>query len=161
MIFRASFVALLYPGKSKYPKQHLTVSMGFTTPEITGLTECDYCGTGISMLNKRILLHPDMLDIPLAYKFADTAWFPWIPAIVHGTRKYYFPSFGMLQFHKEQYRASISRRDGYEKFIFSARKAMLDRGYKPVLSRSPSQRWRAGSPEQYAAQTLPIVTWPW
>lgn len=138
-----------------------TVSMGFKTPEITELTECDYCGTGISMFNKKILMHPDMLDIPLEYRFADTAWFPWIPSIVHGTRKYYFPSFGMLRFHKEQRRASLSRRDGYEKFIFSARRAMLERGYRPVLGKIEQRCWLNDSPEQVAARKLQVVTRSW
>lgn len=138
-----------------------TVSMGFTSPQITELTECDYCGTGISMFDKRILMHPEMLDIPLEFKFADTAWFPWIPSIVHGTRKYYFPSYGMLMFHNEQLKSSLSRKEGYENFIFEARRNMLERGYQPVLERLQKKPWLQNSPAQIAAKVLPVLTRPW
>jgi glycosyltransferase involved in cell wall biosynthesis len=146
----------------EWDDNHLsTVSMGFLTPEINELTEVDYCGTGISMLNKRVLLCPEMLDISPEYKFADTAWFPWIPNIVYGSRKFYFPSFDMLKYHKEKKRGALCQKDGYEKFIFSARKSMLNLGYQPVLGRSEPQQLDQGSPEQRAIQILPIVTRPW
>ena len=38
------------------------VRMGFLYPQTTGLTECDYVGPGVSMFNKRILYHREVLD---------------------------------------------------------------------------------------------------
>ena len=138
-----------------------TVSMNFSLPEITDITEVDYCGTGISMFNKNILMHPNMLNIPREYKFADTAWFPWIPNIIFGTRKYYFPSFRMLKFHKQKTLNALCKQDGYDDFIFLARNKMLDMGYKPVLSRSHSMKFKSGSPEERASKTIPIITRKW
>jgi hypothetical protein len=141
---------------------HLSmVSIGFTTHEINELTEVDYCGTGISMFNKKILLCAEMLDIPEEFKFADTAWFPWIPNVVHGSRKFYFPSYGMLKFHKERNKGALCQRKDYEKFIFSARKFMLRQGYRPVLSRLPERSFPQDSPEYFASKVLPIVTRTW
>lgn len=138
-----------------------SVSMGFLTPEIADLIECDYCGTGISMLDKDILMCPEMLNIPPEYKFADTAWFPWIPFMVHGTRKYYFPSFGLLEFHKEKRRGALCGQEGYESFILASRKKMIRRGYRPVADRLKEEgRWE-GSSEQAAAHCLEVVRRPW
>lgn len=138
-----------------------TVSMNFLTPEIKELTEVDYCGTGISMLNKKTLLCPEMLDILPEYKFADTAWFPWIPNIVYGSRKFFFPSCGMLKLHKERKKGALYAQEDYEKFIFTARKSMLRQGYKPVLSRLLQKKWVEGTPEYSAVERLSVVDRPW
>jgi len=138
-----------------------TASINFLSPEIKRLTECDYAGTGINMIRKRTLIHPDLLDIRPEFKFADTAWYPWLPTIIYGSHKYYYPSYNRLAFHKEKKIGSLCAREGYEQFIFSARKEMLALGYLPARSRMPNNTWVSGSPEEEAANTIPLVKRPW
>jgi glycosyltransferase involved in cell wall biosynthesis len=146
----------------EWDDSHLsTVSMGFSDQTINQLTEVDYCGTGICMFNKKILLNPEMLEILPEFQFADTAWFPWIPTILYGSRKFFFPAFGMLKFHKEKHKGALHMQKDYEIFIFKARKFMLEHGYLPVLSRLPQNKWVEGSAEYFASTNIKVVKRPW
>ena len=138
-----------------------TVSLGFSTEGIDRITEVDYAGTGLSMIDKRTLLQPEMLDFHPDFKFGDTGWFPWMPNIIHGSRKFYFPCAGRFSFHREKVKGMLSVRPNYEALIFNARRIMLEMGYQPVKKRLDGGIWQTGSPEEWAVTHLPHVTRPW
>jgi len=134
--------------------QRLTkVRMGFLYPETTVLTECDYVGPGISMFRRRMLIHPALLDLPDELHRSDSAWFPWLPAMELGSRKYYMPSHGMLRVHPESRKHALASLPGFRAGQYAAYKKMWKRGYTPVLA-TERQRDRADTPEARAARTL-------
>jgi glycosyltransferase involved in cell wall biosynthesis len=133
------------------------VPVDFVSPLLKKTVEVDYCGTGICMFNKKILYDERILRCAMKYQFADTAWFPWLPSIIFGTKKYYFPSFGMLRFHKERKKNAICLRPGYDRYILKMRKKMLKSGYKPVLSKRLNKHYI----NEAVLKQLPIITKPW
>jgi len=136
--------------------------MGFTTPEITELTETDTCGPGICMFNKQVLFNPKILNMPPPdFPKADDMGFSLIAALECGSRSYYLPSYGMLKFHKQNVKEALYNRPGHYEDLYGLYKLLLNNGYKPVLSRSSSQSVNKDSPEQRAVQVLPAVKHPW
>ena len=97
--------------------------------------EVDLAGPGISMFNKA-LLSQEIIDIPQKYRDVDNVWFSIIPAIVKGSKKYYFPSKGLLRFVHQNVNAMYNRTD-MEALKRNSTRELTDRGYKPVLSRKP------------------------
>jgi glycosyltransferase involved in cell wall biosynthesis len=139
---------------TRWDDHHLTkVRMGFLYPETTELTECDYVGPGISMFRKRMLLHPAFLDLPEELQRSDSAWFPWLPAMELGSRKYYMPSHGMLRIHPESRKHALASLPGFRAGQYAAYKAMWKRGYTPILT-TERHRDRTDTPEARAARTL-------
>lgn len=146
---------------TRWDDTHLTkVRMGFLFPQTTELTECDYVGPGVSMFSKRILFHPAMLDLPEESHRSDSAWFPWVPAMELGSRKFYMPSYGMLRVHPESSRDALSNLPGFRAGQYAAYKRIWKRGYVPVLATERHQG-RTDSPEARAARTLRTETDEW
>lgn len=137
------------------------VRMGFTRPEPLERTECDYVGPGISMFDKRILLHPAVLDQPPERHFSDSSWFPWVTAMELGSRKYYFPSYGRLRIHEQHRHAALGELPGFRARLYATYKEMWRRGYTPVLGRAVKPGLADDSPEARAARSLPRETDPW
>jgi hypothetical protein len=141
--------------------QRLTkVRMGFLYPDTTVLTECDYVGPGISMFRKRLLLHPALLDLPEELHRSDSTWFPWLPAMELGSRKYYMPSHGMLRVHPESRKHALASLPSFRAEQYAAYRKMWKRGYMPVLA-TERHRGRTDSPEARAARTLPTEVDDW
>ena len=139
------------------------VALKFTQPEITELTECDTCGPGISMFNKRIVMNPQVLETvmwPRSPNATDMA-FSVIAAMESGSRSYYLPAHGKLRFHGQWKKAAIWTHASYFDDLFALYKSLLNRGYQPVLGRPSSRPGRGDSPERRAARTLPIKRFPW
>lgn len=143
---------------TEWSAKNLTfVPVDFMQPSIKKIVRVDYCGTGICMFNKKILYNENILKAAMEYNFADTAWFPWLPSIIYETKKYYFPSTGMLKFHEERKKNAICLKPGYDKYILKMRKKMIKKGYKPVLSQ-PLTKYSIG--ERIFSQ-LPKITKIW
>jgi hypothetical protein len=118
-----------------WDEERLTkVRMGFLYPKPTVVTEVDYIGPGICMFNKRTLLHPSIMDLKPEDQASDSGWFPWLTTLVHGTRKYYMPSHGMLKVHPESKIGGLTALRGFREGQYAAFKRWWKLGYKPVLS---------------------------
>lgn len=138
------------------------VSLAFTTPEITELTECDTCGTGICMFNKSMLLNPKILEIAMCSNFpqAYDMGFSLIAAMECDSRRYYLPSHGMLKFHKQYTKKALSAYTGHYEDRYGLYKSLFNCGYKPVLSKLLSES-KSTTPEWRAARILPVVKHHW
>ena len=139
-----------------------TVSMSFEIPEITEVTECDTCGTGISMFRKPVLLNQRVLEVATRPKFpkAYDMGFSLIAAVEYGSRRYYLPSYGMLKIHKQYTQGALSARSGHYDDRYALYKSLFNSGYEPVLSRLSAKSSR-DTPEWRAAQLLPAVKHQW
>ena len=137
------------------------VRMGFKYPAPAEVTECDYAGPGICMFDKRILLHPSILDLPPERQRSDSAWFPWVTAMELGTRKYYVPTHGRVVIHPESRHAALALVPGFRGEQYAAYKEMWKRGYEPVLSRIRRRPDAEETPEMRAARSLPAETDLW
>jgi hypothetical protein len=136
------------------------VRMGFTRPQPTELTECDYIGPGICMFRKRILFHSGILDLPPESWRSDSSWFPWVTAMELGTRKYYVPSYARISIHEEHRHAGLGDSPGFRTELYAAYKRMWKRGYAPVLRRVRDQPFADSTPEMRAASSLRSETDP-
>ncbi len=137
------------------------VRMGFTHPEPSELTECDYVGPGICMFRKRILFHSAILDLGPERLRSDSGWFPWVTAMELGSRKYYLPTHGRLRVHPEHRHAALGSTPGFQPALYRAFKQMWKAGYVPVLGRMGDLGVPEGSPEMRAARSLPRETHFW
>jgi glycosyltransferase involved in cell wall biosynthesis len=70
---------------------------GFNFQNCDTATEVDLAGPGISLFRKE-LMQLDFITIPPKYRDVDNIWFSIVPSILYGSKKYYFPSTGMLKF---------------------------------------------------------------
>jgi hypothetical protein len=142
--------------------QHLKkVRMNFRTPWPTRLTECDYAGPGLCIFDRRILTDSGLLRLAPELQRSDSAWFPWLTAMTVGSRKYYLPSHGRVEFHSQNQRHALMQVPGFRAQMYSAYKAMWMRGYVPVLQRKGAEPDFADSPEAEAARRLPVETDAW
>jgi len=134
-----------------WDEERLTkVRLGFLYPKPTVVTEVDYIGPGICMFNKQILAHPRIMNLKAEDQASDSGWFPWLTTLVHGTRKYYMPSHGMLKVHPESKIGGLTALKGFRKGQYAAFKRWWKLGYQPVLA-SPHA---PDSPEMTAAREL-------
>jgi len=137
------------------------VRMNFESPSPAVVTECDYAGPGLCIFDRRILLESGLVAVPPELQRSDSAWFPWLPAMKLGTRKYYFPSHGRVGFHAEYARHALTTSPGFRPEMYAAYKTMWRRGYVPVLERRRGEPDFERSPEAEAARTLPVETDRW
>ena len=75
-----------------------------------------------------------VLDLKPEDQASDSGWFPWLTTLVHGTRKYYMPSHGMLRVHPESKIGGLTALRGFREGQYAAFKRWWKLGYKPVLS---------------------------
>jgi hypothetical protein len=137
------------------------VRMNFTEPEPDALTECDYVGPGLSIFDRRILVESRLWALPPEYHRSDSSWFPWLPAMRMGTRKYYVPSHGRIAFHAEYARHALTTSPGFRPDLYAAYKRIWKEGYVPVLERRRTEPDFERSPEARAARTLPVEIDRW
>jgi len=109
-----------------------TESFSFLS-DIEGVHEVDLIGPGVSMFNKKILFS-DLVNIPEKYRDVDNIWFSIMPTVLLGSKKYYFPSYGMLQFIKDHGKEAMCRRDYMRKLKDDATNELVAMGYVPVSS---------------------------
>ena len=144
--------------------EHLdSVAVQFSQPTAAELTETDTVGSGISMFNKRILLSPRVMQ-EVTYPRVATAYdlaFPLIAALELGSRSYYLPSYGMLQFHRQWRKGAMMTRPGKNESRLRLHKLLLGDGYTPVLAREedPEQPHRVYA--KRLARTLPVLRQAW
>ena len=144
--------------------QHLdSVGVQFSEPTAAELTETDTVGSGISMFNKRILLSPRVMQ-EVTYPRVATAYdlaLPLIAALELGSRSYYLPSYGMLQFHRQWKKGAMMTRPGRNESRLRLHKLLLADGYIPVLAREeyPKEPHRVYA--KRLARTLPVVRQAW
>jgi hypothetical protein len=129
------------------------------TPDV--MIECDYAGPGLCIFDRRILIDSGVLRLPREFHRSDSTWFPWLTAMRLGTRKYYLPSYGRVEFHPEGQRHALMKVTGFREEMYAQYKAIWKQGYVPVLERKASEPDFENSLEAWAARTLPIETDPW
>ena len=116
------------------------VSLTFHEPQITEVTKSDVAGPGICMFNKQILT-PNVLKgvMPTGeYSRADDMAFSLAAYLEHQSQTYYLPSYGMIEYHVQSKKNALYAQNGHYTDLYALYKAMLNRGYKPVMSRSSS-----------------------
>ncbi len=103
--------------------------------EDTTLVEVDIVGPGICLLNKD-LLTPSIYEIPEEYREADNVWISMMTSLVHGSRKYYCPTAGMVEFRNSHKNSSAMYRSAT---VVDAKtravKNLIEEGYVPILKR--------------------------
>jgi len=137
------------------------VRMNWTRSAPDVLVECDYAGPGLCIFNRRILIDGALLQLPPEFHRSDSTWFPWLPAMRLGTRKYYLPSHGRVGFHPEGERHALMKAPGFRPEMYAKYKAIWKQGYVPVLERKASEPGFEDSVEARAARTLPVETDAW
>ena len=96
-----------------------------------------------------------------APRLSDRTWFPWLTAMKMGTRKYYLPSHGRVEFHEQYQRHALTTSPGFRSDMYSRYKTIWKRGYVPVLQRKRSEPGFEQSPEAQAARSLRVEKDPW
>lgn len=137
------------------------VRMNFRRAEPDSMVECDYVGPGLCIFDRRILIDSGLFVLPSEFHRSDSTWFPWLTSMRIGTRKYYLPSYGRLDFHEQNQRHSLMKAPGFRPGMYSLYKTIWKRGYVPVLERKRSEPDFERSPEVHAALNLPVETDPW
>jgi len=135
------------------------VSLTFKTPQITELTKSDVAGPGICMFNKHILT-PNVLEsvMPVKYHGADDMGFSLAAYLEHKSQAYYFPSYGMVEFHPQYQKKALDARVGRYKDLHALYKLMFKNGYVPVASRFSKN---IDSPEARALAILSKHKFSW
>jgi len=137
------------------------VRMNWTTPSPDVMVECDYVGPGVCIFDRRILTDSGLLRLAPEHHRSDSAWFPWLPSMKLGTRKYYLPSYGRLDFHPEMQRHALMQAPGFRSQMYAGYKTIWKQGYVPVLERKATEPDFEDSIEARVAATLPIETDAW
>lgn len=106
---------------------------GFNFQNCNTPTEVDLIGPGISLFRKE-LLQLDVISIPDKYRDVDNIWFSIIPSILFGSKKYYFPSTGMLKFVDCDSNAMFLR-ENMEKLKKESTTELVALGYIPINKR--------------------------
>lgn len=147
---------------TEYNEDHFKfVSMTFQSDEVSELTESDTIGPGISMFDKGILFSSKVLRMSEQFEQADDMAFPLIAYQEWGSRSYFLPSSGMLQFHDQRLKNPLSFRHGHYKALYAQYKTLWKDGYQPVLSREPGASTSAFLSAQSAAETLSELRREW
>jgi hypothetical protein len=118
-------------------------------------------GPGLCIFDRRILVDSGTLLLAPEFHRSDSAWFPWLPSMRLGTRKYYFPAHGRLAFHPEGARHALMQVPGFRSEMYGHYKTHWTQGYVPVLERRANEPGFDASPEMRAATTLAIETDAW
>lgn len=137
------------------------VRMNFEHPEPDAMTECDYAGPGICIFDRRILTEGGLLALSPEFYRSDSMWFPWRTAMNLGTRKYYLPSFGRIEFHPQYRRHALTTSPNFRRDLYATYKRIWQSGYVPVLERMRSMPDFERSREAHAARTLRVETERW
>jgi hypothetical protein len=137
------------------------VRMNFSRPAPEVMIECDYIGPGLCIFDRRILIDSGLLALPAEFHRSDSTWFPWLTAMKLGTRKYYLPSHGRVEFHPQNQRHALMQAQGFRPDMYARYKTIWKRGYVPVLERKGSEPDFEQSLEAQAARSLPVETDPW
>jgi hypothetical protein len=117
--------------------QHITcVPLTFETRGLNEVIETDTIGTGICMFKKSILFTPRILETMRGREKAYDMSYPLVASMEWGSRSYFLPSFGMLRFHDDQLKHSLSCEGGHYDARFASFQECLKAGYQPVLARS-------------------------
>ena len=138
------------------------ISLNFKSPQIIELTKSDVVGPGICMYNRQILT-PNVLKwvMPTGeYSRADDMAFSLAAYLEHQSNSYYLPSYGMIEFNvQSKNNALYAQREHYSN-LYALYKRMLNRGYKPVISRLSSLASES-TPEKKAVELLEQQTFSW
>lgn len=100
--------------------------------------EVDFIGPGICMFDKNILTLA-IAVIPEKYRDVDNVWFSIMPTLFLDSRKYYFPSKGMLRFVNNEKHAMFMR-NNIEDLKRNSTNELVSNGYIPILSRSDEKK---------------------
>ena len=103
--------------------------------KIEKIIKTDSCGPGITMFSKKILMNKKILDMTPEFKDADDMGFPIIANLEYGSQIYHLPSYGMLQFHKEYSKESLSKKETRDKAMHQLYKTFIKDGYTPLNKR--------------------------
>jgi len=121
----SSWCAKIKPEKIDYFD---TKSFSFEDGAIKEIVEVDLIGPGISMFNKKILID-ELVNIPKKYRIVDNIWFSIMSTVLLGTKKYYFPSHGMVRFHRQHVKSAMySKTDVIEEKKIALRE-LISKGY--------------------------------
>jgi len=138
------------------------VSLTFHNPQITEVTKSDVAGPGICMFNKQILT-PNVLRgvMPTGeYSRAYDMAFSLAAYLEHQSQTYYLPSYGMIETHVQSRHHPLSAQEGHYTGRHALYKAMLNRGYIPVLSRSTFLANNV-TPEKKVIEFIEQEKFPW
>lgn len=147
---------------TEWTDSHLKkVRMNWARAEPDVMVECDYVGPGLCIFDRRILIDGGLLRLPPEFHRSDSTWFPWLPSMTLGTRKFYLPSHRRIGFHPEGQRHSLMNSKGFRSAMYGQYKAIWKQGYVPVLERKASDPDFENSLELHAARSLPVETNAW
>jgi hypothetical protein len=112
------------------------------------------------MFNKRLLFTPKIMEMFNDFEKACDMAFPLVANIVWGSRGYFFPCYGMLKMHEDNYMHALCAVPGHYEERYALYKKLLQEGYKPVMSKDSGQ-FEGESPENLAVRLLPAVKYAW
>ena len=140
------------------------VGVNLFNSDITEITRCDTCGTGISMYNRELVMNPRVLEVVVRSEYPAGAdiGFGLISQMVWGGNVYYFPAHDRLSFHKQFKKGAIHEGTDYVHQRGQIMKALLEEGYSPVMN-DPIFKTQDHSncPELYALENLPTTRNEW
>jgi len=142
-----------------------TVSLDFQTPGINELILTDTIGPGIAMLNRRVLLEHQVMDIAMqrnqSNAIVSDMGFPLMASLVHGSHCYYFPAWDKLAFHEQAHQGAIYQVLGRHRDLLALFKRLYKSGYKPVFSKVHELSSSEAERVRWAAETLPSKEYFW
>lgn len=138
------------------------IGLTFLTDESRDMVEVDTIGPGISMFRRDMLVDPNVLDAIMSpvHPRADDMAFSMIPCLVQGSRKYFLPCYGMLRFHRQWRKKSLTARPKRFEHLHAMYKDHLRVGYEPVLTRQ-ARMGNSDSMERKLARRLPRQHFEW
>ncbi len=136
------------------------VDATFKMPEVTQLTKTDTCGSGISMFNKDLILHAraqQHLVIRERAPAGDMA-LGLLANMLWGGTTYAIPMYGRAKFHPEWAKSALHLRPKAYTKRGELYKAMLQTGYKPLITR---ETLAEESPEMKLINNVEPLVRPW
>jgi hypothetical protein len=137
------------------------VSMNFRRREITDLTESDTAGPGICMFDKQLLLGSNIVNRSDNFPIRSDMDFSLLAALAWGSRTYYLPSYGMLDFHPQYSQQSLYKVYGKYEELYGRYKAAVKRGYRPVVDRIQEMSHEQRLPIDKAIGVLSPARYSW
>jgi hypothetical protein len=146
-------------------KELKTVSLDFLTPGVNETILTDTIGPGITILNRRLLLDHQVLDMAMQRNqneaIVSDMGFPLMASLVHGSRCHYFPAWNKIGFHSQAHKGAIYQVPGRHRDLLALFKRLYQSGYKPVLSRIRELSEPEAERVTWAAETLPAKVYSW
>lgn len=113
------------------------VLLNYRQQAINEPIECDIAGPGISMFAKKIIMRQEMLNMTPDYPEATDMGLSLIVNKIFGSRTFYFPVFGRMNFHNDKSKGAISQGVNFEKSKYGIFKKYWQDGYLPALKKNP------------------------